>query len=65
MGNNRWNPAKFGDVIQINPRRALRRTEVAFHVPMRDVEVLHERLLHIRTRNSTDRACDFKMEIRF
>ena len=39
IGNNRWSPVKFGDVVQINPRRVLRRAEVAFHVPMRDIEV--------------------------
>ena len=39
VGNNPWDPVKLGDVVQINPRRVLRRTEKAFHVAMRDVEV--------------------------
>lgn len=39
VGNDRWHKVKFGDVVQINPRRVLRKTEKAFHVPMRDIEV--------------------------
>ena len=38
IGPNRWNQVKFGDIVQINPRRILRKTESAFHVAMRDVE---------------------------
>ncbi len=39
MENNRWKLVKLGNVIQINPRRTLRRTEVVFHVSMQDIEV--------------------------
>ena len=37
--NNRWDKVKFGDVVQINPKQILRRTENAFHVAMRNIEV--------------------------
>ena len=37
--NNCWSRVKLGNVVQINPPRTLRRTEEAFHVTMRDVEV--------------------------
>ena len=37
--NNRWDDVKFGDVVQINPRRTLPKKEKAFHLAMRDVEV--------------------------
>ncbi len=39
IGNDCWDKVKFGDVVQINPRRVLRKTENAFHIPMRDIEV--------------------------
>ena len=47
--NNCWSRVKLGDVVQINPPRTLRRTEEAFHVTMRDVEVF--------TREITSRSC--------
>ena len=47
--NNCWSRVKLGDVVQINPPRTLRRTEEAFHVTMRDVEVF--------TRKITSRSC--------
>lgn len=37
--NNRWDIVKLGDVVQINPKRTLRKTKEAFHLAMRDVEV--------------------------
>ena len=39
IGKDCWDKVKFGDVVQINPRRVLRKTENAFHIPMRDIEV--------------------------
>ena len=37
--NKRWNLAKLGDVVTINPQRKLTKTKEAFHVTMRDIEV--------------------------
>ena len=39
MEKNHWKLVKLGNVVQINPRRTLRRTEVAFHVSMQEIEV--------------------------
>jgi type I restriction enzyme S subunit len=44
MGNNHWKLVKLGNVVQINPRRTLRRTEVAFHVSMQDIEVFRREI---------------------
>ena len=44
LGKNRWNLVKLGNVIQINPPRTLRRTEVAFHVSMQDIEVFRREI---------------------
>lgn len=42
--NDCWDKVKFGDVVQINPRRVLRKTENAFHVPMRDIETFTRKI---------------------
>ena len=44
LGNNRWKIVKLGNVVQINPRRTLRRTEVAFHVSMQDIEAFRREI---------------------
>lgn len=44
VGNGCWDKVKFGDVVQINPRRVLRKTENAFHVPMRDIETFTRKI---------------------
>ena len=42
--NKRWNLAKLGDVVTINPQRKLTKTKEAFHVAMRDIEVFRREI---------------------
>ena len=43
--NNHWDVVKLGDVVQINPRRTLKKKKKAFHLAMKDVEVYKREII--------------------